>query len=120
MIREFIRGRVLFPAGMTASLAWPIALFLAWLSLTAVGPLSPLALAVFVLAVVASVFVFGFGAALIIAEPIVRRRRGELTTTWSPVQVPEVEDSPWSAAVADVPENVRDIRWYQEPAGEVQ
>lgn len=120
MIREFLRGKVVFPAGVVASLAWPLALFLTWLSLTAVGPLSLPALAAFVLAVVASMFVFGFGAALIIAEPILRRRRGELSTTWSPVQVPEIEDNPWSAAVADVPENVRDIRWYQEPAGEVQ
>lgn len=121
MIREFIRGRVLFPASVTASLTWPAALFLAWLSLSA-GPLSGLALALFVLAVVASLFVLGFGSALVIAEPIIRRRRGELTTTWSPVQIPEVEveDNPWSAAVADIPENVRDIRWYQVQPGEVQ
>lgn len=119
MIRAFLRERVLFPSAIIAAVVWPLALLLAWLSLSA-APLSPLALALFVLAVVASMFVFGFGAALIIAEPILRRRRGELSATWSPVQVPEVEDNPWSVAVADIPENVRDIRWYQEPAGEVQ
>lgn len=118
MIREFLRDKVLFWAGVVASLAWPLALMLAWLSLSAT-PMSTLALLAFGTAVVASVLVFALGLAMIIAEPILRRRRSELSATWSPT--PIVEDDPWSAAVADVPDNLRDIRWYREvQPGEVQ